>query len=185
VRRDEARPPEDLVSAAGQVLTVPESALVDTGLRAVVYVETMPGMFDGVEIEVGPRCGDVFPVIRGLEPGARVATVGTFLIDAETRLNPALASAYFGAGRKPESDAGASDSAESTAIPAELRALASAQRICPVTRKPLGSMGAPIRVVVEGRAVLVCCEGCEGPLLKSPAKYLARLAEDKPAASRP
>jgi hypothetical protein len=36
-------------------------------------------------------------VIRGLEPGLRVVTSGAFLVDAETRINPALASAYFGA----------------------------------------------------------------------------------------
>ena len=38
---------------AGQVLTVPTSAVVDAGARKVVFVETMPGMFDGVEVLLG------------------------------------------------------------------------------------------------------------------------------------
>jgi len=168
----------------GKVLAVPESAVVDTGVRAVVYVETMPGMFDGVEVELGPRCGEFYPVIRGLEPGMRVATAGAFLIDAETRLNPALASTYFGAGRK---EAPPSNELNSTtsALPEDIRALAAAQKICPVTKKPLGSMGTPLKVSVAGRVVLICCEGCEGLLLKSPEKYLAGIKEAKSPAVRP
>ncbi len=54
---------------AGQVLAVPASAVVDTGARKVVFVESMPGMFDGVEVVLGPRCGDFYPVVRGLEAG--------------------------------------------------------------------------------------------------------------------
>src|SRR5262249_37826832 len=75
----------------GKVLAVPESAVGATGSRTVVYVERMPGMFDGVEVILGPRCADSYPVIAGLEPGELVATAGAFLIDAETRLNPSLA----------------------------------------------------------------------------------------------
>jgi membrane fusion protein, copper/silver efflux system len=86
-------------SPAGQVLSVPQSAVVDAGARKVVFVESMPGMFDGVEVVLGPRCGDSYPVVRGLEPGQRVAIAGAFLLDAETRLNPGLAAGYFGAGR--------------------------------------------------------------------------------------
>ncbi len=83
----------------GQVLAIPQSAVVDTGARKVVFVESMPGMFDAVEVVLGPRCGDFYPVVRGLEPGQEVAISGAFLLDAETRLNPSLAAGYFGAGR--------------------------------------------------------------------------------------
>jgi hypothetical protein len=83
----------------GQVLAIPEVALIDTGTRTVVFVERMAGMFDALEVVVGPRCAAYFPVVSGLAPGDRVATAGAFLIDAETRLNPNLAVGYFGAGR--------------------------------------------------------------------------------------
>jgi hypothetical protein len=84
----------------GEVLAVPETAVIDTGTKKVVYVERSPGMFDGVEVTLGPRCGDSYPVIKGLEAGQRVATTGSFLIDAETRLNPSVAVGYFGATEK-------------------------------------------------------------------------------------
>ncbi len=141
----------------GKVLTVPESAVVDTGTRKVVFVEQMPGMFDSIEISVGPRCGDVYPVVSGIEPGQRVVVNGAFLLDAETRLNPGLAASYFGAGRSARDE-----------LPV------SKQGTCPVTGKPLGSMGTPVSITINGQTVQLCCEGCEERLRKSPEKYLSR-----------
>ena len=68
----------------GKVLSVPERAVIDTGSRKVVYREAGPNLYEGVEVELGPRCGDDYPVLRGLEAGDKVATAGSFLIDAET-----------------------------------------------------------------------------------------------------
>ena len=144
-----------------QVLAVPESAVVQTGTRSVVFVERMPGMFDGVEVVLGPRCDDSYPVVSGLEPGQRVASAGAFLLDAETRLNPSLPASYFGAAR------GRSEATPSSP-PAEVKGT------CPVTGKPLGSMGPPVRVIVAGRSVLLCCKGCEDTLKEAPEKYLSR-----------
>jgi len=50
-----------------------------------------------------------------------------------------------------------------------------AQGFCPVTGEPLGSMGPPVKVVVEGREVFLCCGGCEDTIKEDPAKYLAKL----------
>jgi hypothetical protein len=178
-------------NAAGGFVAVPETAVVDTGNRQIVFVETMPGMFDGVEVKLGPRCGDFFPVVAGLEPGAKVATTGAFLIDAEARLSPNLAAGYFGASRAAGPDSAASPSAESVvkkpiakqkskapatpALSAEDRALVAKQKVCPVTGLDLDSMGGPIAVAVEGRRVFICCKGCESKLKQDPKKYLAPL----------
>src|SRR5207237_6480533 len=86
------------LTARGTVLAVPESAVIDTGGRKIVYRQVEFGKFDGVEVQLGPRCEGYYPVVRGLEPGDVVATAGSFLIDAETRLNPSVGSTYFGAG---------------------------------------------------------------------------------------
>lgn len=59
-------------------------------------------------------------------------------------------------------------------LSAEDRVLAEQQKVCPVTDMPLGSMGAPIKVMVEERPVFICCEGCRKRLLAEPAKYLAK-----------
>jgi hypothetical protein len=149
-----------------------------------VFVETMPGTFDGVEVVLGPRCGDHFPVIRGVEAGQRVAISGAFLLDAETRLNPSLAASYFGAtsrntaGRLPSEPAASKTGGGSSPLAAlgpEDRRLAERQKVCPVTGKPLGSMGKPPRVDLSGRAVFLCCRGCEETLRSYPQRYLAKL----------
>lgn len=88
-----------------EFLCVPERAVVDTGSKKVVYIEREPGMFEGVEVELGPRHDDYYPVTKGLKPGDKVAAAGGFLIDAETRLNPAAAATYFGASGGPQATA--------------------------------------------------------------------------------
>jgi Cu(I)/Ag(I) efflux system membrane fusion protein len=88
----------------GEVLSVPESAVIDTGNRKIVYVEAEPGVYEGREVVLGPRIGDRFPVLDGLAPGERVASKGAFLIDAESRLNPAIAPAESGGNRPAHAD---------------------------------------------------------------------------------
>jgi membrane fusion protein, copper/silver efflux system len=87
------------------VLAVPERAVVDTGAKQIVFVEREPGLFEGVEVQLGPRAGAMYPVLKGLKAGDRVAAAGAFLIDAETRLNPSAAAAYFGASGGPQTGA--------------------------------------------------------------------------------
>lgn len=55
------------------------------------------------------------------------------------------------------------------------RALAEKQKICPVSGEPLGSMGTPVKVNVNGRDVFLCCAGCEDALRDQPETYLAKL----------
>lgn len=90
------------------VLTVPETAVIDTGIKKVVYVQTEPGVFEGREVVLGPISGDRYPVLEGLSPGESVATSGSFLIDAENRLNPKAAAEP---AVPPRSDSGATRAA--------------------------------------------------------------------------
>jgi YHS domain-containing protein len=182
------------------VLSVPEQAVIDTGQHSVVYVEREPGVFEGVEVTLGPRSGGFYPVIGGLAVGDRVAAAGSFLLDAETRLNPAAASAYFGASGGPSSDPaatggtnGARRDSRSGAehdispahrqqidrLPQDDRELAAAQGVCPVTGEPLGSMGVPIKVNVQGRTVFLCCQGCVAEIEAHPDKYLKQMEHDR------
>ncbi len=176
-------------ATAATVLTVPESAVVDYGSQRIVYVETHPGTFDGQAVTLGPRCGDEYPVISGLAAGQRVATAGAFLIDAEARLNPSAAASYFGAaGATPTTPASPSIPIPTPPVSADpiptsaSRKLSKAdeklvrhQKLCPVTGLSLDSMGGPVPVIVQGRKVFICCEGCEGKLKSNPKKYLAKL----------
>ena len=166
------------------VLSVPVSAVVQLGDADVVYVESMPGMFDGIRVKLGERDGDAYRILDGLKPDQRVATVGVFLIDAESRLHPNLATQYFGAASGtshspplPKRRTEVKKSAEPLSD-ADLE-LVKRQRICPVTDAPLGSMGVPVFAMVRGRKVFLCCAGCESGLKANPEKYLAKLKSDR------
>ncbi len=176
-------------SARDLVLAVPESAVIDTGSRKFVYREAWPGAYDGLQVELGPRCGDFFPVVRGLEAGDKVVTAGSFLVDAETRLTAGVGSTYFGASGGPQSErrgaAGEArpslsedEDAKVNAILAKLsrvdRRLAEAQRFCAIQQENrLGSMGVPVKVMIEGRPVFLCCEGCRDDALAHADRTLA------------
>ena len=80
-----------------ELLAVPYSAVIDTGIRKVVFVDKGHGTFDALEIEVGHRAGEWYPVRKGLAVGDRVVTAGAFLLDAETQLTKSSI-LYFGAG---------------------------------------------------------------------------------------
>ncbi len=61
----------------------------------------------------------------------------------------------------------------------EDRPLAEAQGYCVVTSEPLGSMGPPLKLVVNEQPVFVCCKGCEKKAQSNPDKTLAKVAELK------
>lgn len=58
------------------------------------------------------------------------------------------------------------------------------QKLCPVSGKKLGSMGRPIKSIVNGKPVFVCCQGCTNALKSAPTKYLAKLASFTPKPTR-
>jgi YHS domain-containing protein len=70
---------------------------------------------------------------------------------------------------------------EIASVPASETQLAAAaiarQKICPVSGKPLGSMGEPVAVDVNGQTVYVCCAGCASAVTSNPAKYAAGRVE--------
>lgn len=67
-------------------LTVPNSAVLRTGDRNVVFVDMGGGKLLPQEIETGSVAGDYSEVLAGLEPGQRVVTSAQFLLDSESNL---------------------------------------------------------------------------------------------------
>ena len=191
LRRDGPRAPRGLVSARrARSWRCRESAVVDAGARKVVFVETMPGMFDGVEVVLGPRCGDFYPVVRGLEAARRSRRRGLSARRRDAaepeprrrllRSGPRRAHdrSPVRARSRPAGTAAAASSPCESSRP-RIGSLAERQKLCPVTSKPLGSMGTPARVVVAGQVVFLCCDGCEDALearaRQVPGRSLPRL----------
>jgi membrane fusion protein, copper/silver efflux system len=187
--------------AQGKLLAVPEGSVIDTGGQKVVYRESSPGVYDGVLVTLGPRMlgpenVDYYPVLRGLKEGDRVVTSGSFLVDAETRLNPAAGSIYIGGsgGDKMQAsgairvrpstpaDPDASIQAALATLSPEEQEIAKAQRYCPILpANRLGAMGIPVKVLVLGQRVFLCCNGCRQEALAKPKETLARANQLKAA----
>jgi hypothetical protein len=62
-------------------------------------------------------------------------------------------------------------------LPAEDAEIALAQKACPVTQEPLGSMGVPVKVDANGTPVFVCCAGCKGEVEADPAAFVAKVPQ--------
>ena len=78
------------VGAATPVLTVPDSAVIDSGTRRIVLVQTAPGRFEPREVQLGARDASHVEVLEGLREGEQVVVAANFLIDAESNLKAAL-----------------------------------------------------------------------------------------------
>jgi RND family efflux transporter MFP subunit len=81
----------DLEVDFGEGVIVPADAILDTGTRQLVFVETGSGVFEPREIRVSGRSGDSARVLEGLREGERVAVHANFLLDSESRLRAAIA----------------------------------------------------------------------------------------------
>jgi membrane fusion protein, copper/silver efflux system len=67
-------------------LAIPNSAVLRTGDRNVVFVEMSNGTLMPQDVELGRTAGEYTEVVGGLEPGQRVVTSAQFLLDSESNL---------------------------------------------------------------------------------------------------
>jgi Cu(I)/Ag(I) efflux system membrane fusion protein len=83
----------DIESDQGTRLAVPEEAVLSSGARDIVFVETAPGTFEPRAVTIGLRISGSVEITAGLVEGELVVASGNFLIDSESRLESALQAA--------------------------------------------------------------------------------------------
>jgi len=81
-----------LSSAAQSALTVPRSAVVQTGERALVFVDVGNGRLAAQTVRLGRTSGDLVEILSGLASGQRMVTSAQFLIDSESNLGEVMKS---------------------------------------------------------------------------------------------
>jgi Cu(I)/Ag(I) efflux system membrane fusion protein len=122
----------ELVSgAAAKVVAVPVSAVIDSGLRQIVIVQTGEGRFEPRQVELGARGAEWTEILSGLKEGEPVVVAANFLIDAESNLRAALGGL---SGSKP----GVSHVADGT-----LDAIDTQTGMVTITHKPVASLKWP------------------------------------------
>lgn len=80
----------------GERLAIPIEAVMDTGVRQIVFVDEGNGYLMPREMRLGVRAEDYVEVEEGVEEGERVVTSGNFLIDSESKLKAAISAVASG-----------------------------------------------------------------------------------------
>jgi Cu(I)/Ag(I) efflux system membrane fusion protein len=76
-------------SGGRQPLVVPATAPLFTGRRALVFVEVEKAegnVYEPRVVRLGPRAGEVYPVVAGLSEGERIVVRGAFALDADLQI---------------------------------------------------------------------------------------------------
>ncbi|MFC1704036.1 efflux RND transporter periplasmic adaptor subunit [Candidatus Omnitrophota bacterium] len=90
---------------AHMVLAVPKDAVLDTGIRKIIWIDKGSGEYEGREVQVGPEAtatidekeAKFYPILSGVAEGEKVVTRANFLIDSQSQISGVAASAYGGA----------------------------------------------------------------------------------------
>ena len=75
---------------AGRKLAVPDEAVLDSGLRKIVFLDKGEGRFEPAEVKIGNKFDGYYEVLEGLSPGQRILASAGFLLDSESRLKEAM-----------------------------------------------------------------------------------------------
>lgn len=139
-------------------LSVPQEAVLDSGLQKIVYLEVGEGVFEPRQVEIGIPFGNRFTISRGLRDGDRVVTSGNFLLDSESRMRSTpLISSSSGRPAAEKSKQGE---------------VSTQDAVCGM---PLSSNNSSLHRFAEeyhGRTFVFCSERCQKKFRQNPSAYL-------------
>ena len=157
--------------AAQTAIVIPRSAVLDTGVRKIVYLARPNGIFEAREVQVGTPAEDLFPVIGGLALGDKVVLNGNFLIDSQAHLSSGMSGLYadskeFAAGQQVQAavPASANASAEKTAVKIDFHANPNPMKagqdnqllvtLTDATGKPIGDARVTVALVMPAMSAM-------------------------------
>jgi Cu(I)/Ag(I) efflux system membrane fusion protein/cobalt-zinc-cadmium efflux system membrane fusion protein len=82
----------DINVPLGKQLVIPASAVLQSGFRAIAFIDHGDGSLEPREIQTGLQIDDSVVVLKGLHPGDHVVSSANFLVDSEAQLQAALGS---------------------------------------------------------------------------------------------
>ena len=191
----------DTMQRDDRALAVPQTAVLLTGTRAVVYVERKEGgriLYEGRVVRLGPRAGEYYIVDEGLREGERVVTRGALVIDSALQIQakPSMMQPAEAAATQPAT----SPVAEAPKAPAEepSRAVAGAmyhQHAAPVIQAYLDLVAAlaaddaeqAVRSLSALRKAIggAVPHGLEGDAAATFKEHVAEIAAAIPKAAKP
>jgi Cu(I)/Ag(I) efflux system membrane fusion protein len=171
-------------------LSIPAEAVLDSGLRKIVYVETSEGIFEPRPIEIAGAYGNRVAVASGITEGDRIVVSGNFLLDSESRMRmagsagsaspsegkPAIQHKETGT-RQPE-DRAAMQMPHETKAAAHIGAVVAldSDPVCGMTLKP---EQVKFTESYRGRTFRFCSDSCHKKFLADPGKYAVNIAANE------
>jgi Cu(I)/Ag(I) efflux system membrane fusion protein len=143
-------------------LSVPADAVLDSGLRKIVYVETHDGVFEPRPVEVAGIFGDLAILSAGVREGERIVVSGNFLLDSESRMRTS--------GNTNSSPPPTQASAQPVAagLPPHSSASQAKDPVCGMTLKP---SQIAFQESFQGRTYSFCSESCRKQFRADPQKF--------------
>jgi membrane fusion protein, copper/silver efflux system len=74
----------------GKKLAIPDEAVLDSGIRKIVFIDKGEGRYAPAEVKLGSKFDGYYEVLAGLSPGERIIASASFLLDSESRLKEAM-----------------------------------------------------------------------------------------------
>jgi Cu(I)/Ag(I) efflux system membrane fusion protein len=128
-------------------VNVPVDAIMDSGLKQMVFVDRGNGFFEPRRVKIGWRLGDRVEIAEGLKPGERIVVSGNFLIDSESRMKLAAAGFYGNVVKDP---------------------------VCGMNLDEGKAKSAGLKSDYQGKAYYFCSDECQKKFDATPARYGTR-----------
>jgi len=78
-------------TVAKDSLVIPQEAMIDSGVRKIVFISLGKGKFQPREVKIGVEGNDnEFQVLKGLQEGEKIVVSAQFMLDSESRLREAI-----------------------------------------------------------------------------------------------
>jgi YHS domain-containing protein len=138
-------------------ITIPTDAILDTGLKKTAFIDRGNGYFEPRAVETGWRLGNRVEITKGLSPGERIVTSGTFLIDSESRMELAAAGLSGSLSKDPV-----------TGVDVSIRKAEKAGR----------------RRSVQGKTYYFASKENQDHFDRDPARYVGKPSDEPPPASK-
>jgi YHS domain-containing protein len=151
-------------------LSIPADAVLDSGMRKIVYVETAEGVFEPHPVQISGAYGDRVIVVGGIKQGDRIVVSGNFLLDSESRMR---------ASSQPVSNSdtalllAAADSGVKPGHSTTLQSDNLRDPVCGMTLKP-GEVA--FKETYQGKTFNFCSDSCRKKFTADPGKYAATKA---------
>ena len=177
----------ELLVSLPESITVPSSAVIDSGKRQTVYVAVGEGVFEPRAVVTGWRTSDRVEIAEGLQPGEKIVVAGNFLIDSESRMKLAATRLMADKAEQPvqpqapEPQAPAATPAPPAAMPVADTHKSTAEKVkdpvCGMTVDPDQAMADGLTAEAEGKTYFFCSEDCREQFKQEPLRFLHGKAE--------